>query len=63
MITKRQWKVNNLLAHIKPDKHCDLCNTHANYTCFDCEEIQVREKYPTAFYNDDCEWELKTEVV
>jgi len=55
----------NLLKHVKPNKDCTQgCDdiTDNNYVCFECEEIQVREKYPNAIYNSDCQWELKKEV-
>ena len=26
------------------------------YVCFECEDIQIKKKYPNAIYNDDCEW-------
>ena len=50
----------DLLDHVKPNKDCTQgCDTHNNYTCFECEDIQIKKKYPNAFYNDDCQWELK----
>mgnify|MGYP003636658015 CR=1 FL=1 len=55
----------NLLKHVKPNKDCTQgCDniTDNNYVCFECEEIQVREKYPNAIYNSDCQWELKTQT-
>ena len=49
----------NLLKHVKPNKDCSQgCDIHNDYTCFECEDIQVKEKYPNAIYNDDLEWEL-----
>ena len=55
----------NLLKHVKPNKDCTQgCDniTDNNYVCFECEEIQVREKYPNAIYNSDCQWELKIQA-
>ena len=49
----------DLLAHIKPSKVCKTCDAHNNYTCFECESLQVRNKYPTATYTDSCQWFLK----
>ena len=46
------------LDFVKPDKDCVSCDHHNDYTCFSCEDIQVKEKYPNAIYNDDCQWEL-----
>jgi hypothetical protein len=46
----------NLLKHVKPNKDCTQgCDniTDNNYVCFECEEIQVREKYPNAIYNSE----------
>lgn len=49
----------NLLKHVKPNKDCSQgCDIHNDYICFECEDIQVKEKYPNAIYNDDCQWEL-----
>jgi len=33
---------------VKPDPECSNCDQENDYTCFDCEEHQVREKYPNA---------------
>ena len=50
----------DLLDHVKPNKDCELCDTYdSGYACISCEGDQVKEKYPNAFYNDDCQWELK----
>jgi hypothetical protein len=49
----------DLLDHVKPNKDCYTCEIDENYTCISCEGDQVKEKYPNAFYNDDCQWELK----
>ena len=55
--------MKNILDHVKANKHCNLCDAYNNYICFDCEEIQIKEKYPNAIYNDDCQWQLlKREV-
>lgn len=48
---------------MKPNKDCKNCNTWSEYICFECEDIFMKENYPNYFYNDDCEWELKNEVV
>ena len=49
----------NLLEHVKPSIDCTQgCDIHNDYTCFECEHIQVTEKYPNVMYNDDCKWEL-----
>ena len=37
---------------VKPNKDCKTCDHINNYVCFDCENIQVKEKYPKA------KWEL-----
>ena len=29
---------------VKPNSDCDACDTE--YTCFECEHHQVKEKYP-----------------
>ncbi len=53
------------LNFVKPNKDCTQgCDniTDNNYVCFECEEIQVREKYPNAIYNSDCQWELKEQA-
>ena len=54
----------DLLEHIKPSIDCTQgCDIHNDYTCFECEHIQVKEKYPNAIYNNDCQWQLlKREV-
>ena len=33
---------------VKPDPDCSNCDQENDYTCFDCEEHQVRKKYPNA---------------
>ena len=52
----------DLLEHVKPSIDCDLCEIVGNdlddYICIACEGEQVRNKYPNAILNDDCEWEL-----
>jgi hypothetical protein len=47
---------------MKPNKDCRNCDTLNEYICFECEFIFMEENYPCYFYNDDCQWELKTEV-
>ena len=45
------------LKGVKPNKDCTQgCDIHNDYTCFECEDIQIRKKYPNAIYNDDCQW-------
>jgi len=41
------------LDFIKPDKDCVSCDHHNDYTCFFCEDVQVRNKYPKAIYTTD----------
>jgi len=48
---------------MKPNKDCKNCDTWGDYICFECESRFMKENYPNYFYNDDCEWELKQEVV
>jgi len=38
---------------VKPNPDCSNCDQENDYTCFDCEEHQVREKYPNAVWTDD----------
>ena len=41
----------------KTNKDCELCDTYdTGYACISCEGDQVKEKYPKAYLNDDCEW-------
>ena len=48
------------LDSVKPDKDCNQgCDIHNDYTCFGCEDIQIRKVYPNAIYNEDCEWEIE----
>ena len=47
------------LDFVKPNKDCNTCDYHNFYTCFECEWIQVKDKYNNSFYTDDCEWILK----
>ena len=47
------------LDFVKPNKDCNTCDHHNFYTCFECEWIQVKDKYNNSFYTDDCEWILK----
>jgi hypothetical protein len=50
------------LDFVKPDKDCVSCDHYDDYTCFECESIQVREKYPNAIYDADTippEWYIK----
>ena len=48
-----------VIDFIEPNKDCQLCDHHNDYTCFDCEEIQIKKKYPHSIYNNDCQWEIK----
>ena len=35
------------LDSVKPDKDCTQgCDIHNDYTCFECEDIQIRKVYP-----------------
>jgi len=45
---------------IKSNKDCKICDHINDYVCFDCESIQVKEKYPNAKWNLP-EWILKSE--
>jgi hypothetical protein len=51
--------MNRVIDFIKPNEDCQLCDHHNDYTCFDCEEIQIKKKYPHSIYNNDCQWEIK----
>ena len=45
------------LDSVKPNQDCTQgCDIHNDYICFECEHNQIKEKYPNAIYNDDCEW-------
>mgnify|MGYP003134706553 FL=1 len=46
------------LDFVKPNKDCNSCDHHDDYTCFECESLQVREKYPHAIYYPP-EWYFK----
>ena len=41
------------LDFVKPDKDCVSCDHINGYTCFECEDVQVKEKYPHAVYDAD----------
>ena len=45
------------LDFIKPNKDCKVCDHINDYVCFDCESIQVKEKYPNA------RWDLPDWVI
>ena len=50
------------LNFLKPNKDCNSCDPRDDYTCFECEDLQVREKYPHAIYDADTippEWYIK----
>ena len=51
--------MSRVIDFIEPNKDCQLCDHHNDYTCFDCEEIQIKKKYPHSIYNNDCQWEIK----
>ena len=36
---------------VKPDKNCVSCDHYNDYTCFECEHLQVKKKYPNAVYD------------
>ena len=38
----------------EPNKECTSCDVE--YTCWDCEAEQIRERYPEARYTDHSEW-------
>ena len=44
------------LDFVKANKDCSNCDHYNNYCCFDCERGQVKDKYPTSKYTDDCDW-------
>tara|TARA_R100001369_G_scaffold90922_1_gene130806 strand:- start:255 stop:497 length:243 start_codon:yes stop_codon:yes gene_type:complete len=47
------------LDFVKPNKDCTQgCDniTDNAYVCFECEHIQIKEKYPNSKYTNDCEW-------
>ena len=50
------------LDFVKPNKDCNTCDHHNFYTCFECECLQVKDKYNNSFYTDDCEWILKNNL-
>ena len=53
------------LDFVKPNKDCTQgCDniTDNAYVCFECEDIQIKEKYPNAIYNDDCEWVINDQL-
>ena len=47
------------LNFVKPNKDCEVCDQE--YVCFECESIQVKEKYPKAKW-DLPDWIIKSEV-
>ncbi len=51
--------MSRVIDFIEPNKDCQLCDHYNDYTCFDCEEIQIKKKYPHSIYNNDCQWEIK----
>ena len=44
------------LNFVKPNKDCEVCDQE--YVCFECESIQVKEKYPKAKW-DLPDWVIK----
>jgi hypothetical protein len=54
-------KKNIDLNFVNPNKNCKVCDHINNYVCFDCESIQVKEKYPNAKW-DLPNWIQKEEV-
>ncbi len=51
--------MTDILKHVKPNKDCELCDNYdTGYACISCEGDQVKEKYPNAFNNDECIWEI-----
>ena len=43
---------------VKPNSDCDACDTE--YTCFECEHHQVKEKYPYSYYEGNGVWTKRT---
>ena len=39
---------------VKPDKDCKICDQVNDYVCFDCESIQVKEKYLLISFLKEC---------
>ena len=39
------------LDFVKPNKDCNSCEHINDYTCFECEHLQVKKKYPNAVYD------------
>ena len=39
------------LDFVKPNKDCNTCDHHNFYTCFECEWIQVKDKYNNSFWS------------
>ena len=35
----------DLLEHTKPNKNCSTCDHYNDYICFDCESMQIKDKY------------------
>jgi hypothetical protein len=35
---------------VESNKECNACDYHNDYTCFDCENEQVKTVYPKATY-------------
>lgn len=53
------------LDFVIPNKDCKSCDHHNDYTCFCCEDLQVRNKYPKAIYDADVippNWIIESEV-
>ena len=48
-------------SFVEPDLNCSNCDTE--HTCFECESYQVRAKYPSAEYTNECVWVDKTNWV
>ena len=42
----------------EPNKECTSCDVE--YTCWDCEAEQIRERYPDVRYTDSLEWVVPT---
>lgn len=41
------------MGHLKPNKHCKTCDVKGNYTCLECESIQIKNK---GLYVLECEY-------
>ena len=49
------------LDFVKPNKDCNTCDHHNFYTCFECEWIQVKDKYNDNFRLS--EWKNNEDII